>query len=69
MLSITDLSSLDQERTKMVEKWIENDPTSVKNKEERIEELKTSVVFKLYKGLSSQNLIIGDPKIKIFHIK
>ncbi|MFA6585987.1 MAG: hypothetical protein WCS86_02385 [Candidatus Paceibacterota bacterium] len=69
MLSITNLSSLEQERIKIVEKWTENDPDSIKDKEAKVEELKTNVVFKFFKGLSADSLIIDNLKIKIFHIK
>jgi hypothetical protein len=68
-LSITNLSLLEEARTKIVEKWIEDDPTSVPNKEAKIEELKTKVVFKFYKGLSDASLILNDLKVKIFHIE
>ena len=69
MLSITNLSPLESERKKIVEKWIENDPESVKDKDAKIEELKTNVVFKFFKGLSADSLIVDNLKTRIFHIK
>lgn len=68
-LSVTNLSSLDDARKKIVENWIKNDPTSVKDKDAKIEEIKTNVVFKFYKGLSTDDLTIDNSKIKIFRIK
>jgi len=68
-LSITNLSSLDDARKKIVENWIQKDPSSVKDKDAKIEELKTNVIFKFYKGLSSDELTVDDAKVKIFTIK
>lgn len=68
-LSITNLSNLEEARKKIVEKWIEKDPASVKNKDAKIEELKTNVIFKFYKGLTTDNLTIDESKIKIIRIK
>lgn len=67
-LSITNLSSLDNVRKAIVENWIKNDPNSVKDKDIKIEEIKTNVIFKLYKGMEIENLIINSEKINIFHI-
>jgi hypothetical protein len=68
-LSITNLSSLDDARKKIVENWMQKDPSSVKDKDAKIEELKTNVIFKFYKGLSSDELTVDDTKVKIFTIK
>lgn len=68
-LSVTNLSSLDDARKKIVEKWIENDPASVKDKSAKIEEIKTNVIFKFYKGLSTDNLTVDENKISVFNIK
>ncbi len=68
-LSITNLSSLDEARKKIVENWIKNDPDSVKDKDAKIEEIKTDVIFKFYKGLGVEDLVIDGKKIKIFRIK
>ncbi len=68
-LSITNLSNLNEARKKIVENWIKNDPTSVKDKDAKIEEIKTNVIFKFYKGLAVEDLVIDDEKIKIFRIK
>lgn len=67
-LSITNLSNLDEARKKIVEKWIEKDPASVKDKDAKIEELKTNVIFKFYKGLSTDDIAVDNTKIKVFHI-
>ena len=68
-LSITNLSDLGEERKKIVENWIKNDPLSVQDKDSKIEEIKTNVILKFYKGFSTDDLIIDDDKIKIFQIK
>lgn len=68
-LSVTNLSDLDDARKKIVENWIKNDPASVKDKDAKVEEIKTNVIFKFYKGLSTENLTIDESKIKIFRIK
>jgi len=67
-LSITNRSNLDEARKKIVEKWIEKDPASVKDKDAKIEELKTNVIFKFYKGLSTDDIAVDNTKIKVFHI-
>lgn len=66
VLSIEDLSSSEDLREKIVETWIKNDPTSVVDKEAKIDELKLNVVFKFYKGLSPDNLQIEDARVKVF---
>lgn len=55
-LSITNLSTLDDERKKIVEKWISDDPTQVIDKDTKIEELKTNVVFKFFKGIDASDI-------------
>ncbi|MFA5000487.1 MAG: hypothetical protein WC545_03960 [Patescibacteria group bacterium] len=67
-LSVTNLSSLNEERTKIVEKWIELNPGSIADKNAEIEKLKTKVVFKFYKGLSIGDVKVIDSNTKIFHI-
>lgn len=67
-LSISNLSNIDEVRKKIVEKWIEKDPASVKDKDAKIEELKTNVIFKFYKGLSTDDIVVDNTKIKVFHI-
>lgn len=66
-LSITNLSPLKDHRAKIAEKWIENDPAT--NREESIEKMKTNVVFKFFKGISTENIEVDKSKIKIFYIK
>jgi hypothetical protein len=68
-LSVTNLSNLEDARKKIVENWIKNDPASVKDKDAKIEEIKTNVIFKFYKGLSADDILVVDDKIKIFNIK
>jgi hypothetical protein len=69
LLSITNLSALEEARTKVVEKWIEKDLFSVVDKSAKIEELKTNVIFKFFKGLSIDDLILNKTKLKVFHIE
>lgn len=68
-MSITNLSNVEDARTKIVEKWIENEPASVTDKQAKIEELKTSVLFHFYKGLSVDSIAIDESKVLLFHIK
>lgn len=68
-LSVTNLSNLDEARKKIVENWIKKDPASVKDKDSKIEEIKTNVIFKFYKGLSTEDLEVDSNKIKIFRIQ
>lgn len=65
-LSITNLSPLEDQRTKIAEKWIENDPSV--NKEESIEKMKTNVVLKFFKGLSTGDIKVDQSKMKTFRI-
>lgn len=68
-LSVTNLSGLDDARKKIVENWIKNDPASVKDKDAKIEEIKTNVILKFYKGLSTDNLTVDETKVKVFNIQ
>jgi predicted AlkP superfamily phosphohydrolase/phosphomutase len=67
-LSITNLSDLEDERKKIVEKWISDDPTQTIDKDAKITELKTNVVFKFFKGIDTDDLAIDQERIKMFEL-
>lgn len=67
-LSITDLSNLEDERKKIVDKWISDDPTQIIDIDAKITELKTNVVFKFFKGIDTDDLAIDQERIKIFEL-
>lgn len=69
VLSVTNISNLDEARKKIVENWVEKGLNNVQDKDAEIEKLKTSVIFKFYKGLSVDGVVIDEEKIKVFHIK
>lgn len=68
-LSVTNLSDLEDERVKIVEKWISDDPTEVIDKDAKITELKTNVVFKFFKGIDTEDLSVNQDKVKIFELR
>jgi hypothetical protein len=69
ILSITDLSSLKDARTEIVDNWIAKGTTPVSSKEAKIEDLKTNVLFKFYKGLSIESLAIKKSNVQVLHIE
>ena len=66
MLSITNLSLFDQERKKIVQNWIDKKSIDPSEQDAKIEELKTNVNLKFYKGLSLDDVDIIDSNTKIF---
>lgn len=67
-LSLTDISNLNDVREQIVDNWIQKDPGSIINKRDRVEELKTDVLFKFHKGLDVASLEIKKINIDVFHV-
>lgn len=68
-LSVTNLSDLEDERKRIVEKWITDDSEEEINKEDKITELKTNVVFKFFKGINGGSLKVDQNRVKIFKLE
>jgi hypothetical protein len=68
-LSITNLSDNEDERVKIVEKWIVDGKEPENGREKKLSELKTEVVLKFFKGLDVESLKINKEKIKIFRLR
>jgi hypothetical protein len=60
---------MEDERIKIVERWIKDDPASVPDKEIKIMDLKTEVVFKFFKGIDVENIKINSKNIKLFELE
>lgn len=68
-LSVTNLSASEQERIKIVGGWITKSEVSAQDRDKKLDELKTNVLFKFFKGLSTDDMDIDIAKIKVVNIK
>lgn len=68
-LSITNLSASEQERIKIVDGWIAKSEITAQDRDKKLDELKTNVLFKFFKGLSTDDIDIDTTKIKVVNIK
>lgn len=68
-LSVTNLSVSEQERIKIVDGWIAKNEATAQDRDKKLDELKTNVLFKFFKGLLTDDIDIDITKIRVVNIK
>lgn len=68
-LSVTNLSASERERIKTVDGWITKNEITIQDRDKKLDELKTNVLFKFFKGLSTDDMDVDIAKIKVANIK